>query len=136
MIYVPDCFFCAALFLPNVESERVHKGFHKIQEEDEVVVPLLWWQEMAALLSSSVDKGRLKAPDVPEITRLLSAYHFVTDVSYGGEYMEKTLGISRLYGISPANAAYLELGIRKKGIIGTLNRELKDVCTRIGFTVL
>jgi predicted nucleic acid-binding protein len=128
--------FCAALFLPNPESERVHSAFCKIQESDEVIIPLLWWQEMGNLLSLSVSKGRLKAADVPEITRLLSAYHFITDVSYGGDYMEKTLGISRLYGISPADASYLELALRKKGRMGALNRELKEVCTRIGIPLL
>ncbi|MDR3166692.1 MAG: type II toxin-antitoxin system VapC family toxin [Treponema sp.] len=136
MTYVLTCSFCAALFLPNVESEKVHKGFCKIQEGDEVVIPLLWWQEMSALLSASVNKGQLKALDVQEITGLLSAYHFVTDVSYGSNYMEKILGISRLYGISPADATYLELALRKKGAMGALNRELKEVCTRIGITLL
>lgn len=136
MTYVLACSFCAALFLPNAESERVYKDFHNIQEDDELVVPVSWWQEMAAILSASVNRGQLKAADVMEITRLLSAYRFVTDVSYGSDYMEKILGISRLYGISPVNASYLELGLRKKGIVGTLSRELRNVCSRAGLRIL
>jgi hypothetical protein len=50
--------------------------------------------------------------------------------------MEKTLGISRLYDLSPANAAYLELALRKRGIIGTLSRELKNACDKAGLTAL
>jgi hypothetical protein len=57
MTYILGCSFCAALFLPNAESERVYKGFCKIQEEDEVVVPVLWWQEMGTVLAASVNQG-------------------------------------------------------------------------------
>jgi predicted nucleic acid-binding protein len=136
MTYVLGCSFCAALFLPNAESERVYKSFCKIQEDDEVIVPVLWWQEMSTVLSASVGRERLKVSDVLEITRLLSAYRIITDVNYGDKYMEKTLGISRLYGISPANASYLELGLRKKGVIGTLSGELKNVCAKVGLMTL
>jgi predicted nucleic acid-binding protein len=136
MTYVLGCSFCAALFLPNAESERVYKGFCKIQEEDEVVIPVVWWQEMSTVLAASVNRGQLKVSDVSEITRLISAYHFITDVNYGGEYMEKILGISRLYDLSPANAAYLELALRKRGIVGTLSRELKSACDKAGLTTL
>jgi predicted nucleic acid-binding protein len=136
MIYVLDCLFMAALFIPNKGSDRVRKALYTIQEEDEVFIPVVWWHEMGTVLSSSLSRGRLKPAEALEINRLLALYKFNTDLSYGGEYMEKILELSQFYGLNAHHAVYLELGMRKKGIIGTLSRELQTACTKAGITTL
>lgn len=135
MIYIPDCLFVAALFIPNKGSDRVRKALHTIKEEDEVIIPVFWWQEMGTVLASSLSQGRLKPAEALEINRLLASYNFTTDVSYGGEYTEKILELSQLYGVNAHHAVYLELGIRKKGIIGTLSRELQSACGKAGLAI-
>jgi predicted nucleic acid-binding protein len=136
MVYVLDCAFCAALFLPNDHSGEVKAVFNKIGEDDEVIAPVLWWQEMSAVLATAVDRKRLTPAEALEINRLLSAYNFSVDLNYGGEYTEKLLELSLAYGINANNAAYLELGLRRKARMGSLSRELRTACGKAGLQLV
>jgi predicted nucleic acid-binding protein len=136
MVYILDCSFCAALFLPHEKSGMVKDVFHKIAEEDEVFIPVLFWHEMAAVLNAAVSRNHLKLSGALDINQLLLCYNFSTDTQYGGEYTEKLLELSQLYKISANNAAYLELGMRKKGVVGTLNKELHNACIKAGLKAI
>lgn len=136
MVYILDCSFCASLFLPDEESERVKKIFYEINEEDEIFVPLLWWYEMSNVLSVAIKRKRLKYADALNINRLLSSFNFITDSVYGNMYSEKILELTQRYTLSVYDAAYLELSMRKQGALGTLNKELKKACIDAGVSRL
>ena len=135
MICVVDCSFCAALFLPHERSGAVKDLFRKIAD-DEVIVPVQFWDEMTGLLLTALKRGRLKHADALEINRLLTMYHFSTDVSFGGDYTGRLLDLAGLYGLGAAETAYLELAIRKKASLGTLNSKLKTACVSAGIANL
>ena len=132
MVYILDCSFCASLFLPDEKSEDNKKVFQKIDEKDEVYIPLLWWYELSNVLTTAVRRKRLKHSDALNINRLLSSFNFITDINYGSEYTEKLLQLSQLYNLSSYDACYLELSIRKQGMLGTLDKELKKACAQSG----
>jgi hypothetical protein len=136
MIRVLDCSFCAALFLPHQRSGEVKDIFRGFDEDAEVMVPVRFWDEMTDLLSAALAHKRMKYSDALEISRLLGLYRFGTDVSYGAEHTRRILDLSRLYNLSPANTAYLELGVRKKARMGTLNSALRDACVKAGIETL
>jgi predicted nucleic acid-binding protein len=132
MICVLDCTFCAALFLPHEKSGAVKDIFKTLDDDDEVLVPVQWWNEMAELLVTALSRGRLKHADALDIARLFSMFHFGTELGYGREYTERILDMAGLYHISAADAAYLELAVRKKARLGTLNSQLKACCSKAG----
>jgi predicted nucleic acid-binding protein len=135
MICVLDCSFCAALFLPHEKSGAVKDLFIKIAD-DEVFVPIQFWEEMTELLLTALKRGRLKYADAIEINRLLTMYHFSTVTSFGDEYTGQILDMAVLYGLSSVEAAYLELAVRNKANLGTLNQKLKAACLKAGIETL
>ncbi|MDR0402360.1 MAG: hypothetical protein LBH35_02085 [Treponema sp.] len=136
MTSVLDCSFCAALFLPHARSGEVLRVFRAFDEAAEVLVPVCFWSEMTELLSAALARGRLKYSDVMEIIRLLERYHFDTDVSFGADHTGRILDMARLYDLNPAAAAYLELALRKKAALGTLNGALRAACVKAGVELL
>lgn len=136
MKYILDCSFCASLFLPDEKSESIKNSFLNIEENDEVYIPLLWWYEMSNVLTTAIKRKRLKHNDVLNINKLLSSFNFITDLDYGSEYTEKLLELTQIYNLSAYDAAYLELGIRKQGSIGTLDKELTAACIKAGLNTL
>ncbi|MDR1902853.1 MAG: type II toxin-antitoxin system VapC family toxin [Treponema sp.] len=136
MIFVLDCSFCAALFLANERSAHVRSIFRGIAEDDEVSVPVLWWQEMNAVLAEALRRNLLRHSEVLDINRLLSAYNFSTDVNYGSEYTAIILELVQNYSIGANCAAYLELAMRKKARLGTLSNELSAASRKAGIMIL
>ena len=132
---VLDCSFCAALFLPHEKSGTVKDLFNKIAD-DEVFVPVQFWEEMTDLFLAALNRGRLKHADVLEINRLLTMYHFSTVTSFGDDYTGQLLDLAGLYGLGAVEAAYLELAIRRKVSLGTLNGKLKAACLKAGIKTL
>ena len=132
---VLDCSFCAALFLPHEKSGAVKDLFGKIAD-DEILVPIQFWDEMTGLLLTALSRNRLKHADTLEINRLLTMYRFTTDVSFGGDYTGRLLDLAGLYGLGAVEAAYLELAIRKKVSLGTLDGKLKTACLKAGIEIL
>jgi predicted nucleic acid-binding protein len=105
-------------------------------EDDEVSVPVLWWQEMNAVLAEAMRHHLLSHTELLDISRLLFAYNFSTDVSYGTEYTAMILELVQNYDISANNAAYLDLAIRKKAHLGTLSKELSAASIKAGIKIL
>jgi predicted nucleic acid-binding protein len=136
MISILDCSFCAALFLPHEKSVQVKDLFMKFANDDELAVPVQFWDEMTGLLLTAMARNRLKHADALEINRLLSMYHFTTEVSFAGDYTGHLLDLAGLYGLNTMEAAYLELAIRKQGKLGTLSGKLKAACVKAGIETL
>jgi predicted nucleic acid-binding protein len=132
---VLDCSFCAALFLPHEKSTMVKDLFIKIAD-GEVYVPVQFWEEMTELLLAALKRGRLKHADVLEINRLLAMYHFSTEINFADDYTVQILDLAGLYGLGAIEAAYLELAVRKKVCLGTLNGKLKSACRQAGIETL
>jgi predicted nucleic acid-binding protein len=135
MTCVLDGSFCAALFLPHEKSGAVKDLFRKIGD-DEVFVPVQFWDEMTGLILTALNRGRLKLADALEINRLLTMYRFNTEVSFGGDYTGRIFDLAGLYGLGAVEAAYLELAVRKKADMGTLNSKLKTACLSAGIAAL
>jgi len=135
MIYVLDCSFCAALFLPHEKSTAVKDLFNKIADS-EVFVPAQFWDEMTELLITALKRKRLKHADALEINRLLGMYDFNTDASFERDHIERIVDLAGLYELSAAEASYLELAARKRALLGSLNGSLKAACQKAGITVL
>jgi predicted nucleic acid-binding protein len=136
MVYILDCSFCAALFLPDEESEKIKNVFDSICDDDEVFIPHLWWYELSNVLSVAIKRNRLSFSNVIHINSLLSSFKFITDSTFGNNYSEKLLELTQHYHVSAYDAAYLELAVRKQGALGTLDKDLRKACVETGIVVL
>ncbi|PKL37369.1 MAG: twitching motility protein PilT [Spirochaetae bacterium HGW-Spirochaetae-1] len=135
MNYVIDCSFSSALFLPDEKSEYVRSFFLNLKKQDQVFIPLLWWYETNNVLNVSVKRKRLKQAEVENILELVHKLKIETDSEMGLVFSKRIFEISQLHSLSSYDSVYVELAIRKKAKLMTLDRELADAARVIGIAV-
>lgn len=129
--WVLDCSFAAALTLPDKASGPVSRFFDE-KSNDELWVPALWWYELANVLTVAERRRVLTRADVEKAASLYGNLAIQTDHAEGVEYIRMLCEITRLYGLSAYDAAYLELALRKRAPLASLDRELLDAAKRSG----
>lgn len=132
MIWIIDCSFSSALFLPDEKSDRISNFFADLSNDDEIFVPALWWFELTNVFTVCVRRGRLNYSDVVNILSLFDDLKLITDVEFGPEYSKELYKLSQLYKLSAYDAAYLELAIRKNGTLNTLDDNLNQAAKSAG----
>jgi predicted nucleic acid-binding protein len=132
MSYVIDCSFSSALFLPDENSCSVRDFFLNLKNNDQVFIPLLWWYETNNVLSVAAKRNRLKQNDVFSIINLFNELKLVTDCEYGIAWLKTLFELTQLYHISSYDAAYLELALRMKAKLMTLDNRLKGTAAKMG----
>jgi len=135
MHYVIDCSFSSALFLPDEKSDTARVFFLNLNEKDTIFVPLLWWYETNNVLNISIKRKRLTHNDVIRIYDLINQIKFETDSEYGIDFSKRIFELTQLYTISSYDAVYLELSIRTKAKLATLDDELIITAKKIGIDV-
>ena len=136
MVYVLDCSYCAALFLPDERSAMAARKIETITENDEIHIPQLWWYEMSNVLTVAVRRNRIKPRDVADIIGLFAEYGFLTDAACGERYAERLFELARMYELSAYDAAYLELAIRLKAVLGSIDDKLLRAAKKAGLASL
>lgn len=135
MIRIIDCSFTAALFLPDENSEKIAAFFSDSPKSDVLHVPLLWWYEISNVLAVSEKRNRLKHSDILNIISLIDELEIITDTQFGPRYIKDLYTISRQYGISAYDAAYLELALRKGGALASLDDKLCKAGEKAGLNI-
>ena len=99
------------------------------------VVPSLWRLEIANVLRTAVRRGREDEAFVDRSLRRLAAMAIETDYQTDSHAWGATLTLSREQGLTPYDAAYLELAIRLGLPLATGDRDLIAAAQRLGVTV-
>lgn len=135
MNYVVDCSFTSALFLPDESSETVSDFFLKRNQNDVISAPLLWWYETNNVLSVSLKRKRLNQSDVVTVLDLLGQLKLDIDYSIGTELSKEILRLTHVYTLSAYDAAYVELAIRKKAHLMSLDSHVIASAKSIGIKI-
>jgi predicted nucleic acid-binding protein len=129
--WVIDCSFAAALTLPDNSSSQVQTFFLE-QSLAELWVPALWWYELANTLSVAERRHILTRADAENALSLYGQLTLRTDEAENAEHVRRLCEIARTYGLSAYDASYLELAMRQKAPLATLDRQLLDAAVKSG----
>ncbi|MCD5406675.1 MAG: type II toxin-antitoxin system VapC family toxin [Desulfotomaculum sp.] len=124
MNWVLDCSFAAALFLPDEKSEDISGFMLNLPENDRLMVPLLWWYEIANVLTVAVRRKQLDYSDVSEILLLFDQLKLETDREWGVEFSKEIHRLAQLYQLSAYDATYLELALRTSSSLATMDKQI------------
>jgi predicted nucleic acid-binding protein len=130
--WIIDCSFAAALFLPDKSSTQVQEFFRTAAEQHEFFVPILWWYELANVITIAERRKILKDADIEKILKLFDKFPMKTDISSGLSFVQRVYELSRVYGLSSYDAAYLELAMRLHASIATLDTQLIQAAAASG----
>ncbi len=130
--YVIDCSFSSALFIPDEKSDLINDFFKNLNSVDRIYVPHLWWYETNNVLNIAVKRKRMTHNDFSRVTELFSRMRIETDSEYGFIFSREIFDLSQQYNLSSYDSVYLELAMRKKCTLMTLDKELIAAAKVIG----
>lgn len=121
--WVVDCTFAAALFLPEENTPTVERFFSRLTGDDYLYVPALWWTELANIVNEANKRDQLQRMDILSVISFFDEMNFITDIQYGPKYTERLYELAATYRLSGYAAVYLELALREKTFIATLDAQ-------------
>ena len=101
--------------------------------EEGAVAPGIWWYELRNALLMNERRGRLDAADVAATLADLAAMRIRLDVNHNAG---RVLDLARQHRLSVYDAAYLELAVRARLPLASLDRRLRSAAAEQGIALL
>lgn len=135
MSIVVDASMTAAWLFADERTEAALEVFHNVADAG-AVVPSLWRLEIASLLRTAERRGRCSGTLADALLEQLESLPIEIDRETDAHAWRTTRTLSRDQGLTPYDAAYLELAVRLGLPLATGDRELIAAAERLGVTVL
>ena len=132
MAFVLDCSVAMAWCFEDETDGYADWLLGTLDAVETVLVPSIWPIEMANVLVVGERRRRLSGIDTAQFLRLLDRLPIEVDARSPYKAMQDVLAVARDYGISAYDACYIELAIRTKLPLATLDSALRKVATRLG----
>ena len=128
MAIVVDCSVVMALCFPDEESAVAERGLEAMSAEG-AIVPAIWWFEVRNTLLVGERRGRIDASRTAAFLRDLG----LLPVRLDREPDEVVLmALAREHKLTAYDAAYLEVALRRRMPLLTLDRRLRAAATLAG----
>lgn len=135
MPFVLDCSMMMAWTFPD-EATKQSAVLRDSLLEDYALVPTLWPIEVANVLLVATRRKRMRESDWPKLLADLTALPIEVDDETSERALTDSLQVARRYDLSAYDAVYLELALRRKLPMATLDKGFKRVCRRAGVDVV
>ena len=135
MSLVLDASMTIAWLFADERADAAHAIMLRVVSSG-AVVPSLWRLEVANVLRNAVRRGRCDEAYVDRSLERLSRFPVEVDDETSMHAWTTTQTLSRKQGLTPYDAAYLELAIRKSQPLATCDVELTAAAARCGLEVL
>lgn len=110
----------ASWLLPDEENTVSRAAFERLASDDGLA-PSLWWFEMRNLLIVNERRGRINADQTARALSLLASLPIILDFEANDADL---LGLARRHSLTVYDAAYLELALRKRADLASLDAQL------------
>ncbi len=131
MAFVLDCSVAMAWVFPDEASEATG-WLRDSLIDDRAFVPSLWPVEVGSVLLAATKRGRLRADEWPGICASLEALPIEIDPVSTSRVWGPALALASEHGLSTYDAVYLELALRMRLPLATLDRALAAVAEAAG----
>lgn len=134
MAFVLDCSVTMAWIFPD-EASVLTNRLRESLVEDSAFVPALWPIETGNVLLTATRRGRIAKNDWRQIRESLQALPINIDPVSTDRVWSAVLDLADTYRISAYDAMYLELALRLRLPLATLDRELAAAAQASGVEV-
>jgi len=135
MPFILDCSMTMAWVFPD-EANELTDALRDSLIADNAIVPALWPVEVGNVLLAATRRGRIVESDSTRIRQDLAALPIEIDRASPETVLKDVIPIAREYEISVYDAMHLELGLRLRLPLATLDRKLVAACNAAGTEVL
>ncbi len=130
--FVVDASMAFAWVVPSQASSAAEALLKRVEEGAEVIVPPLWFLEVANGLLVAERRKAITAPERRLALERLSALAPTIDEGHARDAFGRTSALADQYGLSVYDAVYLELAVRRNLPLGTRDRALYAAAERSG----
>jgi len=125
-----------AILLPDERGGKPAAAIFKaLNDADEIFVPAHWWVEITNGVLVAERRGRLTQMESATALEDAHALEPATDTESGERVTRDVLALARLHSLTAYDAAYLELAMRKKAKLETLDAALSRAAVKAGVLV-
>ena len=129
--FVLDCSVTMSFLLPAQSTTYGQELFGRYKRWH-ALVPTLWEFEVSNVLVSQERRGRLGKSECDEMLELLSGFNIERDSAEPGQIFKRVLPLARQFKLSSYDAAYLELAVRHRIPIATIDARLLEAAALMG----
>jgi predicted nucleic acid-binding protein len=108
----------------------------KLRSWTKVYVPGHWWLEITNALLMAERRGRIEASEIPLVLSFIKAFSVITDDETAARSWDSTLTLARDYSLTIYDAAYLELALRRRSVLATVDKALARAARAAGVALL
>jgi predicted nucleic acid-binding protein len=105
-------------------------------EGQAVLVPAIWSLEITNALLVGERRKRIRQPEVRQFVELLKGLSIVEDGQPFADTMSNVLPLAREHDLSAYDAAYLDLAIRRRAPLATLDAALQKAGRAAGIKII
>jgi len=134
MAFVLDCSVSMAWLFPD-EATEVTDRLRDSLVQDRAFVPSLWPVEVANVLLAATRRGRVGVDEWPGICGHLDVLPIEIDPVSTARVWGAVLDLANRHGLSAYDAMYLELAVRMRMPLATLDRALAAAGQAAGIDV-
>lgn len=134
--WVLDSSMALAWALPDERSAEAERFMERASRDPAItlLVPALWWYEIANALTNARRRKRLTEADAARLIELYGQLPLQTDASLGGESTWRHHSLAAEHGLSAYDAAYLELAQRSGAGLASFDERLCAAARKAGLT--
>ena len=133
--FVVDASVGFAWVYPTQASVQTDKLLELVESGATIVVPSLWFLEVANGLLSAQRRKLLTTAERKKVLEKLSALTFNVDEDSGRAAFQKTSDLAEKHNLSIYDAAYLEIALRRKLPLASRDEPLRRAAKRSGVTL-
>ena len=134
MAFVLDCSVTMAWLFPD-EATQATERFRESLIETRAFVPSLWPVEVGNVLLTATRRGRIRTDEWPQIRAHLQALPIEIDPVSTSRTWGTSLELAHAHRLSVYDATYLELAMRLRMPLVTLDRALRSAGQAAGIDV-
>lgn len=118
------------------ETSEYADGVLMLAQGEDLFVPAIWPIEIANALWVGRRRGRILPPEIRRFGGLLSELPIVEDLQRTAVTVGNILPLAEEYGITAYDAAYLDLALRRRAPLATLDHSLQSAARAAGIAIV
>ena len=115
---------------PDQATTETDNLLQKVEEGTRLVVPILWYMEVANGLLVLQRRGKLTSKERKSALDTLGGLNLIADEETGRAAFRKTSELAEKYGLSVYDAVYLETAIRRRLPLASRDKALLAAARR------
>ena len=134
-MFVLDCSIAVAWLFEDQSTPQTDELLDRLKDSG-ALVPTLWRLELGNVLARAERLKCIAAAQIADYLDLLDRSPIVTDTETDGRAFREILALARSEGLTTYDAAYLELAVRRRLSLATLDKELIRAAHRVQVSTL